>query len=851
MVQTTADAPPISGAERHCTVAGPARIADGIPDTYTPMPKTSLPLLGLFLLTAAGGVGVPAGAAPAASQPLARLTGVPFTDVVIADRFWAPRRETNRLASIPVNLENLEKAKNLENLRLAGKRATQGFEGPVFMDSDVHKALEAASYSLATNPDPELDRKLDEIIAILAAAQHADGYLNSYYTVKEPGKRWVNLRDNHELYCAGHMFEAAVAHHQATGKTNFLAVARRFADHIDSVFGPPPKRMGYPGHPEIELALVKLARVTGERRYFELAKFFVENRGRQFFAEEHQTPKDRYDGTYWQDDVPICDHRNIKGHAVRAAYLMSGVTDIAAGFGPGASASPLGDTNLLRMLRRVWRNTVERNQYLTGGIGPSAHNEGFTEDYDLPNQSAYQETCATIALAQWAHRLALLYADAQYAEVLERALYNGVLAGVSQDGTRFFYVNPLESRGTHHRSPWFGCACCPPNVARTLASLGGYAYGRSSDGAVYVNLYLQGQARLRKADGTAAVLGVTTDYPWDGRVRLRWESAPASGVSEFCLRIPAWCRGATAQVNGQSVPVTEAALRRGYLVLAREWKAGDEVLLDLPMPVERIAANPGVKADRGAVALQRGPLVYCLEQVDQRDSVTALYLPSDVPLAAAFVPDLLGGVTVIRGTAQVAAETSWNRRLYQAVPAARPTAITAVPYYAWDNRKAGPMRVWLPVSPSVPPAGGLEAQAKVTTSFASGNASLDAIRDGKEPEGSRKHPGQLCHWWPHKGGEEWVQYSWTQPVDVSGASVYWFDDTGVGECRLPASWKLEYQSGDGWKPVVTQAPYSIGLDRWQTLPFEPVTTTALRLTLRQADGWASGIHEWRVMEADE
>ena len=352
-----------------------------------------------------------------------KLRPVPFKDVTIQDSFWAPRRETNRVASIPFSLQKLEEAGNLEDMRLAARGATNGFRGPVFMDSDLYKALEAASYSLATHPDPALEKQLDDIIGLLAAAQQPDGYLNSYFTVKEPGKRWTNLRDWHELYCAGHMFEAAVAHYQATGKTTFLNIATRYADYIDSVFGPPPKRLGYPGHPEIELALVKLWRATGNQRYFELARFFVENRGRKFFATEHHTPLDKYDGSYWQDDVPIYDHQNIKGHAVRAAYLMSGVTEVAA---------QTGDERLLSMLDRVWRNTTERNQYITGGIGPSAHNEGFTVDYDLPNLTAYQETCATIALAQWAHRLALLYGDARYADVAgARALQRRALRRVA------------------------------------------------------------------------------------------------------------------------------------------------------------------------------------------------------------------------------------------------------------------------------------------------------------------------------------------------------------------------------------------------------------------------------------
>ena len=552
-------------------------------------------------------VTLPLRAAPA---PLASLRAIPLPDVKIADAFWLPRQETNRLVSIPINFDNLEKAGNLADLRLAAKGVREGYQGPVFMDSDLYKAMEAASYSLATHPDAGLEKKLDEIIATLAAAQQPDGYLNSYFTVKEPGKRWTNLRDCHELYCAGHMFEAAVAHFQATGKRQFLEVATKFADHIDSVFGPPPRRLGYPGHPEIELALVKLGRATGNDRYFKLAQFFVENRGRHYFATEHRTPLDQYDGSYFQDDVPIFEHKTIKGHAVRAAYLMSGTTDVAA---------QTGDERLFKMLNRVWRNTTERNMYLTGGIGPSAHNEGFTVDYDLPNLTAYQETCATIALAQWAHRLALLYGDTRYADVLERALYNGVLSGVSQDGTKFFYVNPLESAGTHHRSPWFGCACCPPNVTRTLAALGGYAYATGPD-SLYVNLYIQGSARA-KVGGAPVTLKVTTDYPWDGKVRL--ELAPATPARfALRLRVPGWCGDASVKVNRRAVSVP--AVENGYLVLDREWKRGDRVELDLPMPVQKIAANPNVKADQGLLTIKVGTIAYCLVHCDRNAELNAL-----------------------------------------------------------------------------------------------------------------------------------------------------------------------------------------------------------------------------------
>ncbi len=789
---------------------------------------------------AVGFAGIIAFIAPAvgtAQGTLAKLRTVPFTDVKIADAFWSPRQETNRIASIPVNLENLEKAGNLENFRLAAKGAREGYQGPVFMDSDAYKALEAASYSLATHPDPALEKQLDEIIATLAAAQQPDGYLNTYFIVKEPSKRWTNLRDWHELYCAGHLFEAAVAHFQATGKRNFLNVAVKLADNIDSVFGLPPKRMGYSGHPEIELALIKLWRVTGERRYFELARFFVENRGRKFFAGEHNTPLDRYDGSYWQDDVPIYEHRNIKGHAVRAAYLMSGTTDVVA---------ETGDERLLAMLNRVWRNTTERNMYVTGGIGPSAHNEGFTVDYDLPNATAYQETCATVALAQWGHRLALLHGDAKYADVVERALYNGVLAGVSQDGTKFFYVNPLDSAGRHHRQPWFGCACCPPNVARTLASLGGYAYAVSDD-ALWVNLYIQGSVKATIA-GVPVELNVTTEYPWDGKVVLEPIVKQATSF-ELRLRSPAWCEAPSLSVNGRKISPLKT--EQGYLVLKDKWKTGDKVELTLPMPIQRVAANPNVKANHGLLAIQRGPLVYCLEQCDQSEPVTAMFVPAGAELKPEKEKSLLGGVVTIKGMAEIAADHNWRRTLYQPANVSRRVPFKAIPYYAWDNREAGVMKVWLPTAPLVPRVGGLEAEAKVTMSFANDNCQPYGVNDGIEPKSSGEQPAANCHWWPHKGTEEWVQYTWSKPMTVSGVKVYWFDDTGRGQCRVPVSWQIQFLDGQSWKPVAAKGNYAAAKDKWCEVEFEPVQTAALRLVARLQDGWSAGVHEWKVIETDD
>jgi uncharacterized protein len=768
--------------------------------------------------------------------PMLKLRPVPFHHVTVSDELWAPRQATNRLASIPVNLENLAKAGNIRNLELAAVGLREGYTGPVFMDSDIYKALEAAAYSLATHPDSVLEERLDRVIATLAAAQQPDGYLNSYYTVVEPTRRWSNLRDNHELYCAGHLFEAAVAHYQVTGRRTFLDVAIRLADNIDSVFGP-GKRMGYPGHPEIELALVKLWQATGESRYFELARFFVENRGRRFFAEEHGTPLDRYDGSYWQDDVPIVEHRNIKGHAVRAAYLLSGATDIVA---------ETGDAALWRMIHRVWRNTAERNTYVTGGIGPSAHNEGFTDDYDLPNATAYQETCASVALAQWNHRLALLHGDARYADVMERALYNGVLAGVSLDGTRFFYVNPLESQGSHRRSEWFGCACCPPNVARTVASVGGYAYAQS-DGALWVNLYIQGTAHVQMA-GQPVHWEVTTGYPWDGRITLR---AGLDRPSPFALRlrVPGWCERPTVAVNGESV--AKPVLERGYLVLDRTWRQGDTVVLDLPMEVRRVVAHPRVVANMGRVAFERGPVVYCFEEGDQGATLAGVYVPASASFRPELRSDLLGGVVVLEGRGERLPTLDWRRRLYQAQPVPEPVALRAIPYAVWANREAWPMRVWMPVSPPLPVLGGLETQAEVGLSFVSGNCYPHGIHDGVVPKNSREHPGALCHWWPRRGTREWAQYSWKEPVTVRGSRVYWFDDTGHGACRVPVEWAMEYWSEGGWHPVRGTSGYPVVLDEWCETTFDPVTTTALRLQVQLQPDWAVGVHEWQVTEAEE
>jgi DUF1680 family protein len=777
-------------------------------------------------------------AAPREGDPqLVNLREVPFTQVKIEDDFWAPRRKTNRDVSLAHSLDMLEKTGNLANFDLAAQNKHEGYKGPVFSDSDLYKTLEAVSYSLATDPDPKLDARLDAIIARLAAAQRPDGYLNTWYDVNAPDQRFSNLKDNHELYCAGHLFEAAAAHFQATGKRSLLDVATRYADLLCKTFGDGPgQRPGYCGHPEVELALVKLSRVTGDTKYFDLAKHFLNARGSKFFATEHHVPFEKYNGEYWQDNVPIREHEHVVGHAVRFGYLMSAAVDVGA---------QTGDEGLMSMARRVWVNTTERNTYITGGIGPSASNEGFTHDYDLPNLSAYQETCASVAMAMWNHRLNLAYGDAKYADCVETALYNGVLSGVSLDGKKFFYVNPLESLGGHHRSDWFSCACCPPNEARTLAALGNYAYA-AGDG-LWVNLYIAGGVKA-KVGSSELSLAVTTQYPWDGAVDFRVVSAPEGSVP-IHLRVPGWCRGASASVNAQE-PVKEPRLERGYLVIERAWKSGDTLHLDLPMPVRRVAANPNVADDRGKLAIARGPIVYCVEGMDVGAPLSSLSLPADAELSFSKTANLLGGVVAIGGRAMVS-EGEWRGGLYGQSGATRTVPFAAVPYYAWDNRSAGAMRVWLPTSPPPARVVGPESSAKVTLSFTSDNCEPEGIHDGAEVHSSGEQPAACCHWWPHKGTVEWAQYTWDSPRRVSGASVYWFDDSGRGECRVPKGWRILYKDGEEWKPVAARGKYDVAKDRWCEVNFEPVTTTALRLEVQMQDKWAAGVHEWRVVAAQE
>ena len=626
---------------------------------------------------AAAAEGTAALAADVGREP-APLRAVPFTDVTIHDRFWAPRLEAAIRVTLPACLAQCEQTGRLANFDRAAGRAEGGFEGYFFNDSDVYKVIEGAAYALQHRRDAQLETEVDALIERIAAAQQPDGYLNTYFTLTPQEARWDDIRVRHELYCAGHLLEAGIAYSQATGKRKLLDVATRFVDLILREFGP-EARQDPPGHQELELALVKLYRLTNDTRYRDLARFFVEQRGVADGRELY--------GEYSQDHAPVREQDRIVGHAVRALYFLCAVTDLATlDHGAGFDEA----------LDRIWNDTFRTKMYITGGLGPSAKNEGFTTAYDLPNETAYAETCAAIASVLWNHRMNLLHADARYANVLERALYNGALSGVSLAGDRFFYTNPLASDGGHHRQPWYKCACCPSNLARFLPSIGGYVYAQRDD-ALFVNLYVASEATVRLG-GADLRITQATDYPWEGAVRFTLRAA-RDAEFELALRMPDWSAATAIRLNDK--PAEGIETRAGYARLRRGWKDGDTVALDMPMTPTRVAANPKVLASAGRVALQRGPLVYCLEAVDHDAPLARVALPLESELRVAARPDLLGGVRVIQARGLAARPgDAWGARLYRPRDELEgdPLDLTAIPYYAWDNRAAGAMLIWLPES---------------------------------------------------------------------------------------------------------------------------------------------------------
>ncbi|HEY6290023.1 MAG TPA: beta-L-arabinofuranosidase domain-containing protein [Terriglobia bacterium] len=652
--------------------------------------------------------GAPAG--PGSAGPVG-IGEIPLKQIVIEDRFWSPRLEVNRTKTLDHVYQELEATGCIQNFDLAAKKATGSFGGPWWADSDVYKWLEGASYVLGSYPNADLERRVDMVIAKIAAAQQSDGYLNTHVQVEEPDLRFKDLAFFHEDFSSGHMFEAAVAHYQATGQQTLLDVATRLADCFDANFGP-GKRDGLSGHEGIELAWVRLYRATGQKRYLSLAEFYLNERGQTpsiFEREYNNLPADRtvlwrqgqpinlrapqqrlylahppkFETSYCQDNLPVRQQSVAVGHAVRAAFLYSGMADVVY---------ETGDQGMLAALNRLHDSVTLRRMYVTGGIGPSSKNEGFTDDYDLPNENAYQETCASAGMVLWNYRMFKLTGDGTYIDLVEQSLYNAVPAGVSLEGNTFCYATPLACDPKFQRQPWFEVPCCPTTAARFFPSIGRYAYSRSGDG-VWVNLYLGGQVGVGLDNGSEVTVRQTTSYPWDGQVKLQMA---VTQPSEFTLhlRLPGWATGPSIALNEKEI---SPPISKGYAHLQREWTTDDVVELALPLKIEQLAANPNVLQSRGKIALRRGPLIYCLEQPDNQVDLDLISLPLDAKLTERFEPGLLGGVIVIAGQGRAHPSPNWQNQLYRPVRPVSEQAvpIQAIPYCVWGNRGHQNMKVWI------------------------------------------------------------------------------------------------------------------------------------------------------------
>lgn len=768
---------------------------------------------------------------------------VTFNTVHINDDFWAPKIDVNRTVSIPSAFHQCEINGRIDNFALAGKVIKGEHKGDFpFDDTDVYKVIEGASYALAVKYDQKLDHYLDSVIHLIAAAQEPDGYLYTCITNQcerlRPwyGKgRWDRI-NSHELYNCGHLYEAAAAHYLATGKRSLLDVAIRNADLIDSVFGPAEGKKKMPsGHPIIEMALVKLWRVTGEERYLKLAHFFIDETGKG--TDGHQL------SPYSQDHKPIVDQDEAVGHAVRLGYLYSGVTDVA---------SLTGDTALLKASLNVWENVVSKKLYITGGIGSRSQGEGFGENYELNNMTAYCETCAAISNVYWNYRLFLNDPRSAFYDVVERTLYNGLISGVSLSGDKFFYDNPLESDHTHERAPWFGCACCPGNVTRFMASLPGYVYTTGGN-SIMVNLFIGSTARIPVKHDTVS-LTQKTDYPWNGNVTIGINNDVKS-VVDLMVRIPGWVgrevvpsdlyhftdsveQQVAWKLNGKTV---KPVIKNGYAVFSRRWKQGDTIAFGFPMVVRKIKANGKVHADRGRIALQRGPLVYCLEDKDNNDGwLFDTFIDENVSITSGFDKELLGGIEKL---------SLKGYKLKSKTPSEVPeeVTLTAIPYFAWNNRGAANMVVWIPGSREFihdKTKQGKEIMATVTSSA----GWAPGLNDGFEPDNSSDIDKHYFCWWDKEAGENRVQYDFREPVNLSKTMVYWLTLKHYeGDYAVPESWSVQYRDAGGrWREVTPLSPYGVKADQYNTVEFSPVTTKGIRISAAFQPGYAAGILEWKV-----
>lgn len=759
-----------------------------------------------------------------------------FTDVKLTDSFWAPRIKINHDVTIPFTLAKCNETGRIKNFEIAAGEATGKFcTDFTFDDSDLYKIIEGASYAMQISKDPVLEAKVDSLIALIGRAQEPDGYIYTNRTVMGDKahewagtKRWEKEADlSHELYNIGHLIEAAIAHTHATGKKDFLAIAIKAADRVCEDFGPDKLHI-YSGHQIIELALAKLYVETGNKKYLDMGKFFLDIReGGEEYNQAHKK---------------VIDQHEAVGHAVRATYMYAGMADIAA---------LTQDPSYITAIDNIWEDVVKGKIYLTGGIGSTGNWEGFGAPYHLPNVSAYNETCASIANVYWNYRLFLLHGDSKYFDVLERTLYNSFLSGVGLSGDLFFYPNPLESHGQHARSPWFSCACCPGNVARFVPSVGGYFYAQK-DRSIFVNLFAAGTAQF-KLPGNSVMLEQKTNYPWEGNIDVLVSPAK-TGEFEIKVRVPGWAVNKPLpsdlytfndlpkdqpKILINNSPIT-LKLDKGYVSIKRKWKKGDVISLRLPMAIRKVAANPQVKDDQGKLAVERGPLVYCVEWPDAKDKkVLNLMVPENTALTGKFEPQLLNGVYTIEAPGKSVARTSPTE------VTTSDTQVKLIPYYAWAHRGSGEMMVWIPAIAGTArplPMPTIASQSTITASKKT--RGLMALNDQMEPQHSNDHSIVYYHWWPKKDTVQWVQYEFKEPATITSSKVYWYDDGPDGGCRIPAGWRLLYKQGNDWIPV--KVDYPVKKDAYSSVKFDPIKTNALRMEVVLPKEFSAGIMEWSV-----
>jgi len=790
----------------------------------------SLSCLSLLLISAISLL-----AATAASGDAPTLKPVPFHDVILDDPFWKQRIETNRTESLPMMHQSFEENGNLDNFKKVAGKMEGNHRGFPWCDSDVFKTLEGMAYSLKQHPDANMERKLEEAVTDIAAAQRKDGYLTTYFQLGNIGRGdngttekmqpWEDPQSKHEDYNMGHMMEAAIAHYIATGKPTFLNVARKNSDYLHTTFGPAPKRSIIPGHQEVELALMRLHGLEGfgKKTDYEIAKFYIDERGR------HSGGRGIY-GEYCQDLRPILTETEPVGHGVRGGYMWAAATDIAA---------INGDAKMLTTLETLWSNIVAKKMYVTGGMGSGHCNEGFAADYDLSHEYAYNETCAACAMIFWTHRLANLRGDAKYTDVMERILFNGFASGRSIDGKRLYYNNFVKRTDARDRR---GIVCCATNIVRTIPTISGYQYAAGKDG-IWTHLYMAGKATVPFGDKKVSIQQ-ETNYPWSGDVKITL-TPEAESVFTLHVRIPEWAKGATAKVNGETVDLGKA--KKGYAPISRTWKAGDTVQLSLPMEIRRLHSDPKVWADHGRVAIARGPVVYCLESNDNPVSVHQIVIPPVAELKASdFKADDLGGIVRLTGKGTNAENGS-------------PVDFTMIPYAVWDNRThdSGMIVMALEKADAKPGLidGGRTAGAKVTFSHKHEGDKEGAVNDGILPtpwngtNGAKDTSIPRFTWIGKKGTKEWIAYEFPKPISIWRSDVFWFNDEK--ETDFPKDFVIEYWEAGQWKVAKLDADYFKAVDfyagyHYSTVRFKPVTTTKLRMTVQLKPDKSGGILEWRL-----